>query len=264
MYKGLKNKVVIVTGSSHGIGNETGRLFLKYGSKVVFVARGKEKLEETKKTYGTKNALYLVLDLTKENDCKKLISETKKKFGKIDVLVNNVGRGFRGMFDETDVKTFEEVFDINFSTALYCTKYAYDEILKNKGSIVFISSIAGIRGLPCYGPYGVAKSAINTFSQILDVELGKKGIHVGRLVFGPVENQKEKEIERVRGSKDYTSFKILVSLKKASMSVVKCVAKRRRLMRVGFVSKTFFILNYLFPGIVRIFLKKFNCPDDYN
>ncbi|MBT4376864.1 SDR family NAD(P)-dependent oxidoreductase [archaeon] len=260
----LKDKVMIVTGSSQGIGKETGKQLVSLGAKVVFVARNKEKLKKLEEEVGTKNNLFLSLDLSIEENCKKLIILTKKKFGKIDVLINNVGRGFRGQLQFTDMATFKNIIDINLMSAVYCTKYALEELIKSKGSIVFISSTSGIRGIPCYGPYSIAKNAINAFADILNVELADKKVHVGVLMFGPVEVEKTKTVSGAKGTNKYLrEMKALISLPHAAKKVIKCVRKRKSVMVVTWLSNLMFIVNRISPRFVTFLLKKFRCPEDF-
>lgn len=257
----LKGKVVIVTGSSHGIGKATAKKFLSIGCKVVFVARSKDKLKELEKKFGKEKALYLSLDLTVQENCKKLVQKTKAKFKRIDVLVNNLGIGFRGKFEDTELENFEKVVKVNFLSAVYCTKYALDEIKKVKGSIVFVSSIASLTGIPFYSPYSSSKRAINAFSDSLNLELLKSGVHVGTLVFSPVEIEKGKKIVSAKKVKKYfrkTGWEI--SLDRASEKIVKSVVKRKRIMYVGFLTKLLLLMTVVSPWLVRRFFKNFECP----
>jgi len=261
----LKNKVIIVTGSSQGIGKETGIQLMSLGAKVVFVARNKDKLKNLQNQFGTKRALFLPLDLTIEKNCKKLVDLTKKKFGKIDILINNVGKGFRGKFEDTDIVAFKSLIEINLMSAVYCTKYALKYLIKSKGSIIFISSISGIRGLPCYGGYSVSKKAINGFAELLDIELSKKGVHVGTLLFGPVEVERGKTVIDSRGHRHALSKPSkMISLNRAAKKIIKSIKRRKPLMVITPLAKTMFFMNRIFPGLLRFLLKKFKCPEDFH
>src|ERR1019366_6162034 len=115
---------------------------------------------------------------TVEEDCKHLINQAITTFGKIDVLVNNAGISMRALFKDVDISVLKAVMDVNFWGTVYCTKYAMPEILKTKGSIVGVSSIAGYKGLPGRTGYSASKFAMNGFLDALRVENLKTGVHI--------------------------------------------------------------------------------------
>lgn len=177
----MKDKVVIVTGASSGIGLALINDFLRLGSKVVMAARSedimlKEK-KELEKTYPDK-IIVQKTDVTREEDCKQLIAKTIENFGKIDILINNAGISMRGCFIETDLIVLKKLMDVNFWGAVYCTKYALPHLLKTQGALVAVSSIAGFHGLPCRTAYSASKFAMNGFFETLRIENLKNGLHV--------------------------------------------------------------------------------------
>jgi short-subunit dehydrogenase len=177
----FKDKVVIITGASSGIGKSLAEELAKRGANVVLGARQYATLceitAELEKKYGTK-ALAVQCDVSKEEDCKSLITQTITTFGKIDVLINNAGLSMRALFNDLDLSVLKNLMDVNFWGTVYCTKYAMPEILKSKGSIVGVSSIAGYRGLPGRTGYSSSKFAMNGFMESLRTENLKTGVHV--------------------------------------------------------------------------------------
>ena len=117
-------------------------------------------------------------DVTIEIDCKNLIDRTIDRFGKIDVLINNAGISMRALFEEVDLKVIHQVMDTNFWGTVYCSKYALPYLLKAKGSLVGMSSVAGYKGLPGRTGYSASKFAINGFMDVVRMENMKKGLHV--------------------------------------------------------------------------------------
>jgi short-subunit dehydrogenase len=107
-----------------------------------------------------------------------MAEETIRRFGTIDILINNAGISMRALFSEVDLTVVKKVMDINFYGVLYATKYCLPEITKNKGSVIGISSIAGFRGLPGRTGYSASKFALNGFLEVLRTELLKTGVHV--------------------------------------------------------------------------------------
>jgi len=177
----LTNKVIIITGASSGIGKSLATEFAKRGANLVLAARQFVTLCELaqglEQQYGIK-AIGVQCDVTHAEDCEHLIKQTLVTFGKIDVLVNNAGISMRALFNDADVSVLKKVMDVNFWGTVYCTKYALPEILKTKGSIVGVSSIAGYKGLPGRTGYSASKFAMNGFLDALRVENLKTGVHI--------------------------------------------------------------------------------------
>ena len=180
----FKDKVIIITGASSGIGLAAARLFASMDAKVVIAARSADKLDEVKATMpNPDNILCVKTDVAVEDDCKNLIQQTVDKFGRIDILVNNAGISMRAMFRDLELDVIKHLMDTNFWGTVYCTKYALPYILESKGSIVGVISIAGFTGLPGRTGYSASKYAIRGFLNTLRVEHRYDGIHV--MVFAP-------------------------------------------------------------------------------
>lgn len=178
--KSFKDKVVIVTGASSGIGEAVAREFALKGSKVVLAARSEEKLSRITSEINrfNKNVLYIITDVSREEDCRNLIETTVNKFGTIDILVNNAGISMRASFLDVDLKVLHRLMDVNFWGTVYCTKYALPYLIAQKGSLVGVSSVAGFHGLPGRTGYSASKFAIHGFLETIRIEHLKKGLHV--------------------------------------------------------------------------------------
>jgi short-subunit dehydrogenase len=177
----FKDKVVVITGASSGIGKACAEEFAKRGANLVLAARQYVTLCETtaalEKQYGIK-ALAIQADVSKQEDCEALIKQAVATFGGIDVLVNNAGLSMRALFQDVDLAVLKNLMDVNFWGTVYCSKYALSEILKTKGSIIGVSSIAGYRGLPGRTGYSASKFAMNGFMESLRTELLNTGVHI--------------------------------------------------------------------------------------
>jgi short-subunit dehydrogenase len=177
----LKNKIVIITGASSGIGKSLAAEFAKRGANLVLAARQYVTLCEITESLEQQyqiNAIAVQCDVTNEEDCQHLIQQALITFGKIDVLVNNAGISMRALFNDVDIGVLKKVMDVNFWGTVYCIKYALPEILKTKGTIVGVSSIAGYKGLPGRTGYSASKFAMNGFLDALRVENLKTGVHI--------------------------------------------------------------------------------------
>lgn len=119
----FKDKVVVITGASSGIGLACARLFAAQGAKLALAARSLDKLQVLQKELPT-TVLVVKTDVSKEEDCRKLIEQTIATYGGIDILVNNAGISMRAVFKDLDLKVLHQLMDVNFWGCVYCTKYA--------------------------------------------------------------------------------------------------------------------------------------------
>src|SRR5512147_886225 len=176
----MKDKVVIITGSSSGIGMATATEFARMGAKVVLAARRVELLKQIMNSLQEQGytAIAVETDVTREEDCKNLIDTTIREFGRIDVLVNNAGISMRALFRDVDLNVLKRLFDVNFWGAVTCTKYALPHLIEQHGSVVGVSSVAGFVGLPGRTGYSASKYALHGFLETLRIENLKNGLHV--------------------------------------------------------------------------------------
>lgn len=177
----MRDKVVIITGASSGIGKALVFTLARQGAKIAMAARRLEELlvieEELKQTTGAE-IISIRTDVTKEQACKELIEQTYAKFGRIDVLINNAGISMRALLENLDTSVLHKVMDVNFWGTVYCTKYALPYLQQSKGSIVGVISIAGFIGLPGRTGYAASKFAVRGFLNTVRIENRKKGVHV--------------------------------------------------------------------------------------
>ncbi len=178
--KDFKNKVVIVTGASSGIGEALAREFATLGARVVLGARSIQKLQlitDDIRAQGGQAACCGV-DVTNPEECKELIDTAVREFGGVDVLICNAGLSMRAIFDDVDLSVLHRLMDVNFWGTVNCCKYALPYLQASKGSIVGVSSVAGLHGLPGRTGYSASKYAMTGFLETLRIENLKKGLHV--------------------------------------------------------------------------------------
>ncbi|MGI8893935.1 MAG: SDR family oxidoreductase [Bacteroidia bacterium] len=173
-------KTAIITGASSGIGKACAIHFAKNGFAVVLAARDLMKLQELKSTIEAMGGKAMVVktDVANENSCREMIENTVNEFGSIDVLINNAGISMRALFAELELDVLRQVMDINFWGTVYCSKYALPYLLKTKGSLVGVSSIAGKKGLPGRSGYSASKFAMEGLLECIRTENLKTGLHV--------------------------------------------------------------------------------------
>ena len=250
----MKNKTVIITGASSGIGKACAEVFLKRGANVVISGRNSDNLEkaatELRKTGG--QVLTVAGDVSRENDCKVLIEKTVETFGGIDVLINNAGISMRALFAGLNLDVMRKLMDINFWGTVYCTKYALPYLLKAKGSVVGVSSIAGYNGLPGRTGYSASKFAMQGFLDALRIENLKTGLHV--LVACPgytasnVRNAALVADGSTQGESPRDEGKMMTA-EQVAEEIVSAVMKRKRTIVLTAQGKLAVWLNKIFPAL---------------
>lgn len=178
--KTLKDKVIVITGASSGIGEAMAREYAAGGARVVLGARSVQKLQLIAGDIRARGgqAAYCGVDVTVAEECKKLIDTAVEAFGGIDCLICNAGLSMRAIFDDVDLEVLHKLMDVNFWGTVNCCKYALPYLQQSKGSIVGISSVAGLHGLPGRTGYSASKYAMTGFLETLRIENLKKGLHV--------------------------------------------------------------------------------------
>lgn len=166
------NRVAIITGSSRGIGKAIAIELVKNGASVVLNGRNKERLTQAEneiKLLGGK-VLTVCCDVSIPGQAEILINNTIETFGKLNILINNAGVSMRGDFSELNPEVFKTVYETNVFGVVNPTIYAMPYIKKSQGSIVFISSVAGIRGLPGLSAYCSSKMALRGIAESIRIE----------------------------------------------------------------------------------------------
>ncbi len=250
----LKNKVVIITGASSGIGLAAAREFAKEGAKVVLAARSIDKLKEIETELSAITEVISVkADVSQEQDCINLIDQSVNHFGRIDILVNNAGISMRALFKDLDLCVIRQLMDVNFWGTVYCTKYALPHILKTQGSVVGVISIAGFKGLPARTGYSASKFAIYGFLDTLRVEHLKDNLHV--MIFAPgftASNVRESALvaDGSQQGKTPREEDKMMTAQECARHLIKGINKRKAQVILTPIGKLTVILNKFFPRLV--------------
>jgi NAD(P)-dependent dehydrogenase (short-subunit alcohol dehydrogenase family) len=178
-------KVWIVTGTSSGIGRVLVQKLLEAGYFVTATARNRSKIEDFEKNYPSQ-CLSIEADVTMSEANQRVVNETLKRFGKIDVLVNNAGYGLAGVLEEVTLDQIRRQMDTNVIGLIEMTQLVIPTMRKQQsGYIVNISSIAGLRGSKGLSIYSASKFAVTGFSESLALEVSRFGIKVSCVEPGP-------------------------------------------------------------------------------
>jgi short-subunit dehydrogenase len=181
----LRDKVVVITGASRGLGLALAEEFGRRGAKLVLAARDSEELNRARLLLLSREAteadrvITIPVDLRRAEEAESLIRRATEHFRKIDILVNNAGTITAGPVEHLTIHNFHDVMDTNFFAGVHCSLAALPQMLgQQSGSIVNIASIGGKVAVPHLLSYSASKFAVVGLSQGLHAELRSKGVHV--------------------------------------------------------------------------------------
>jgi short-subunit dehydrogenase len=256
----FQGKRVIVTGGSDGIGKALVERFLEAGAYVATCGRDADKLYQLQLRHSNKFLHTMVVDVRKEEDCRRFVESAIREFGGVDVLVNNAGISMRALVEDTELETLRKVMDVNFWGTVYCTKFALKSIIESRGVIVGVSSIAGYRGLPGRSGYSASKFAVNGWLEALRTELLPSGVHVMWVCPGfttsNIRNVALNKTGAPQGESPLEEGK-LMSAEECARHIVKAIAHRKRTLVMTFQGNETVWLNKLLPGLADKLVHKF-------
>ncbi len=176
----LSHKVVMITGAASGIGKALAFRFAAANCNLVLMDMDEESLQTVAlelQSSGTE-VFWRTGDVSNQEDCFRLVEEATRKFGGIDVLINNAGITHRSAFRNTNMDVYHRVMNVNYFGSVYCTKAAIENLIQRQGMIIVISSIAGFSPLLGRSGYSAAKHALHGFFDSLRTELRGTGVDV--------------------------------------------------------------------------------------
>ncbi|MFC4874763.1 SDR family oxidoreductase [Negadavirga shengliensis] len=251
----LKDKVVVVTGATSGIGEACARVFGKNGAKIWITGRSQIKLDNTLLRLQNEGITCagIVCDAADESQNQLMVKGAVERFGRIDMLINNAGISMRAMFQDMDLEVFHKVMNTNFMGAVYATKFCLPEILKNKGTIIAMSSINGFRGTPARTAYTASKYAMNGFFESLRTEVMKSGVHVLVACPGFTASNIRNNALTADGSIQQESPRDeekMMTPEEVAKAIYKAALKRKRDLILTRQGKLASFLNKWMPGIM--------------
>lgn len=256
----FQNKVVAVTGGTDGIGRALVDLLMKLGARVATCGRNRDKLYSMQLEYTGQTLHTLVADVSRQEDCERFIRSTIEMFGTIDILINNAGISMRALVEEMDVKVVEQLMNVNFYGSVYCTKLALPEIIRNKGTIVGVSSIAGYRGLPGRSGYSASKFALQGWLESLRTELMDAGVNVMWVCPGfTASNIRYAALNKDGASQGETPMDEgkMMSAEECATHILSAIEKKKRTLVLTFTGKRAVFLNRFFPSLADKLVHKF-------
>lgn len=256
-----KDKVVIITGSSMGIGKELARQVLIHGGKVVMTARNAARLNavlDEFKIY-TGKILIHVGDVTDNASNINLIKKTIDRFGKLDIIVNNAALSCFGEVEIMKPEVARQVIDTNIYGCLFPVMAAIPELKKSHGDILFVSSIAGLYGLPRYSAYSLSKMSLTALAQSLRAELKTSHVFVGIGYVSFTKNEDDKKMMTPEGQWINTpirSKRFTASRETTAIKLLNQIRNKKHTDRHSLLGILTSLLSRYFPDLLYFILSK--------
>jgi short-subunit dehydrogenase len=252
MFPYFKDKVVMVTGGTDGIGKALVEELLQSGAKVATCGRDNDKLYQLQSSYPSSPLHTMVADVTSENDCRRFVETTVKFFGGIDILINNAGISMRALLKDASTEVIRKVMDVNFFGTVYSTKYALPSIIERKGTIVGVSSIAGYRGLPGRSAYSASKWALQGWLEAIKTELMNEDVHVMWVCPGfTASNIRNASLNKNAEPSAGTLMDEgkMMSTQECAHHILNAIRKKKRTLVLTFIGKRTIFMNKFFPRL---------------
>ncbi len=259
----LADKVFVISGSTQGIGKEVATQILELGGKVVLNSRKKEKISSVINLLDQykDHCFFIPADVSVAEEANLLISATIDHFGRIDVLINNAGVSSYGQLLESSPKVIEEIIKSNILGSVFPTRFAIPHLIKSKGKVLFVSSLAAFHGIPEYSLYSGSKMALTAFYQSLKKEMHAKGVFVGIAYVGFTKNDTEKRTFAPDGKlvkiPERNNFKVNSQQKTAQLLLKQLIREDGQKVH-SVMGKFAFVISRLFPSLMdHIFMYKY-------
>ncbi|MHB8777106.1 MAG: SDR family NAD(P)-dependent oxidoreductase [Anaerolineales bacterium] len=264
----IKDKVIVVTGASSGIGEAAAREFGREGAKVVLAARRLDKLQSLAQEINGMNTgaetLIVQADLSRFEEIQSLAAQAFERFGRIDVLVNNAGFGRLDWLENLDpVKDIQAQIDVNVMGVIQTTRQVLPIMIKQRsGSIINMCSMAGLVGTPTYTIYAASKHAVHGFSEALRREVKPWGIDVSLIYPGGVATEFTQHAGIKRKTNAATPRFMLLTAEQVGKAVVKLVRRPRRMWIIPWLWSVTVFMNKFIPSFVDYMtITRFTIPE---
>lgn len=252
MISDYKDKSVIVTGASEGVGAATARKLAERGANVVLVARGRKKLEQIARELSSKsNVLMIPMDVADESACVNLFKKTEFEFGNIHMLVNNAGYHERGPVESVSAEDLGRMVTVNLRAPVQLCRIALPYLRRVKeAAIVNVGSLAGKTPVPAAATYSATKFGLRAFTFALGEEL--RGTHVKLAIVSPGPIDTGFIMDDIDNVSDLTFSQPLSTADEVASVILDLASNTRRERSMPPISGLLTTLTNLFPAIGRV------------
>jgi NAD(P)-dependent dehydrogenase (short-subunit alcohol dehydrogenase family) len=252
-------KVVLITGGSSGLGRIIAEEFAAAGTKLVVAgleAQAVEAVADQIRQTGA-DVLGVCADITQQDQVDRLFAQALDQFGRLDVLVNSAGRSMRGKLVETTPEQFRELMELNLIAVVRCTQAALPHLLKQRGHVVNIGSLASKSAPRWVGAYPATKFAVAAYSQQLRLELGPEGLHVLLVCPGPIARHQPR-LSPLEGLEDLPARArrpgagvrfSAIPPKRLARAILRACRRRKRELVIPRRTRLLFAVSQLWPAL---------------
>ncbi len=247
----FKDKAVIITGASEGVGAATARKFADAGAKLMLVARGKKKLEAIAEELRDKTEVQIfAMDVSDAEACVNVFKKTDFEFGHVDILINNAGYHSRGDVADVGSDDLGKMIDVNLKAPIILTRIALDYLREaGSGAIINVGSLAGRLPVPGSATYSASKSGLRAFTYAIAEELRDSGIKFAVVSPGPIDTGFiMSDVDQVS---DLTFSQPISTADEVAQVVLDLCGNDQRETSMPWFSGLLTTVNYLFPWLGR-------------
>jgi short-subunit dehydrogenase len=247
----FKDKTVIITGGSEGVGAATARAFARAGANLMLVARGKRKLEIiAEEIRGKTRVEIFAMDVADTDVCASLFKKVQFEFGSVHILVNNAGYHKRGPVETVDIDDLAKMIDVNLKGPVVLSRLAVPYILESGGgAIINVGSLAGRTPVPGIAAYGASKAGLRAFTYALAEELAGKNINVAVVSPGPIDTGFI--MDNIDVATDLNFSQPISTADEVADEILKLCSSPKRERSMPPISGFLTTLTYLFPSLGR-------------
>lgn len=248
----LKDKTVIITGASEGVGAATARMFAEAGANLLLVARGKKKLEAIAEELRGKTRIEIfAMDVADADACVSLFKKAQYEFGRVDILVNNAGYHKRGLFESVAAEDLGRMIDVNLKAPIVLCRNALPYLRESDGAaIINVASLAGRTPIPGSATYSSSKFGLRAFTFALAEELRDTNVKLAIVSPGPIDTGFiMSDVDQVS---DLTFSQPISTAEEVAQAILDLCSNRQREQVMPAISAYLTTVLYLMPWLARL------------